>query len=121
MEYIVTGWTKYANEDNYTDGCKNDTVINCAVHDTFHADTLEVMVKKLMHFVGTDNKEDVLVEAGRIDIKLMENAEGVPASKYEMKDWINGNLKLWLACYSFYVKECTDADLSSLMGKGYSE
>jgi hypothetical protein len=78
-----------------------------------------------MAFVGTDNKEDVLInscdEIGRVDIQQMENDEGYSASKDQIKAWKNGKQRLWLACYTFNIEQVSDVDLSCLKGKGYSE
>jgi len=123
--YVVRGWSKWAEEDIYSDGCQPNSTIDCDGRDSFNSDNLDDLVKKLMAFVGTDNKEDVLLnscdEIGRVDIKQMENDEGYSATEGQVESWKEGNTKLWLACYTFHIEETKDVDLSVLNGRGYSE
>lgn len=123
--YVVRGWSKFAEEDVYSEGCKAENCVNASGNDSFNSENLDDLIKKLMVFVGTDNKEDVLLnscdEIGRVDIQQMENDEGYTATEGQLKKWKEGKAKLWLACYTFNIEEVKDVDLSVLNGLGYSE
>lgn len=126
--YEAEGWIKFAEKDDFNKGCDPDSVVCHEGNDRFSNETLEGLIGDLMTFVGTDNKEDVLLwedgdEANRIDIQCMEDENFVTASKCKTKDWKEGKRTLWLSCYTFRVNEVKKkpVDFSKeLIGCGYS-
>ena len=105
-QYEVQGWAKFIEEDNYDHGCIGQTQYNTG-NDSFSADTIPALVDKCRAFCGAD-PEGVLLdsceEEGRLDIQVTEDDNGTPASASQIEDWKRGELRLWLACYTFTVE-----------------
>jgi hypothetical protein len=110
-QYEVRGWIKNTEEDNWEKGCDPDSGSCFAGDDQFEANTVEELVNHLMQFAGTDDREavtlDACEEAGRVDIQVIENADGYHASKPELEAFKKGKCRLWLADYTFQVEEVT--------------
>lgn len=110
-QYEVRGWTKTTEEDNWEKGCLPNSGSCLSGHDQFEAKTVEHLITYLMQFVGTDDRGcvtlDACDEAGRIDIQIMENAEGHHASRPELEAFKKGKCRLWLADYTFQVEKVT--------------
>jgi hypothetical protein len=107
--YEARGWNKHYEQDIFDDGCQPNTGGYAEGKDTFEAGDIHVLISKLMRFVGTDDKKDVLINAceeiGRIDIQNIENDEGYAASERELVEWKAGNVRLWSATYTFHVEK----------------
>ena len=77
--------------------------------DRFTGLTINDVLKALNEFTGNDDAEAVLLnscdELGRVDIQIMETAEGYPADKRDLAEFRRSERRLWLSCYSFYVKQ----------------
>ena len=104
----VRGWIKFAEVFDAEKGCDPDTSITFSGNDIFTGDTEQEITKKLLDFCGTSDPDDAETDAceepGRVDICILENAEGYAASKTEVERWERGEIKLWNASYSFIVE-----------------
>lgn len=104
----VNGWFKIAEEDNWEEGCRLEYTSYSGT-ERFTAKTQDDLIQKLMGFVGTDDRETVLVnsceELGRIDIQVYEDSEGCPATEFKMEQFKKGNFRIWIATYIFHVEE----------------
>lgn len=112
QNYDVTGWTKFGEEDDYKEGCLPETGFSHTGGDTFSAHSIDGIVEKVLAFTGFDKKDDPVLldscdEPGRIDIQGLENADGIPASAREIKEWKRGKIKLWSVTYTFDVEKVT--------------
>jgi len=110
--FEVKSWHKFTEEDTWDEGCILNTAHMTEGWHTFKEEqTVENIIDKLMGFVGVTNREDVLLnscdEPGRIDIQITENLLGQKASENEIKEWKKGKMRLWAACYTFYIEEVT--------------
>lgn len=109
--YEVNGWWKYGEQDFYETGCDPDRYVSFSGTDQFSADTLPDLLIKLRSFVGVDDEYDIELDAcdedGRVDIQVMETAEGYPATAWQFKEWRVGELELWASTYTFHVAEVT--------------
>lgn len=121
--YEVNGWSKFTEEDVYSEGCLPETMSNYGGHDRFIGNTVEEVLEKIMSFTNAE-KDWMLLnscdDVGRVDVQVNENEDGYRATEQEIKQWKQGKLKLWLATYIFYVKECKDVDLSKFNLVGYA-
>ena len=108
MKYETCGWLKFAEEDVWENGCIGKSSTSDG-RDTFSDDTLPGLIEKLKAFAGTDDDIDCLFDScdeyGRLDIQVMECADGTVASNNEIEQWKAGNRRLWLACYIFRISE----------------
>jgi len=105
--YEVNGWTKTAEEYIFEKGISGGG-LDFFAHDRFSGNTVKDLIEVLKLFVWCED-EDILFdscgESGRIDIQRMEDANGERALKSEISKWKKGELRLWLATYTFYVKQ----------------
>ena len=109
-KYEISGWTKFAEEDNFEKGCIGDAQYNDG-QDRFCSNTLQGVIDLANRFTGNDDKENILLnscdEIGRLDVQVMEDENGTPAGKMQTESWKQGKTRLWLVCYTFYVEEVT--------------
>lgn len=107
--FEVNGWMKFVEEDVFAQGCVGQTRCYGDNSMRFKAASLDGLIKALMEFTGTDDRENVMLDAcdeeGRIDIQILENDDGCAASKAEIEKWRDGKCRLWLADYSFRVEQ----------------
>ena len=106
--YQASGWGKLSEEDIYQDGCQPNTGGFTTGYTLFKADTLDGLLNELMAFVGA-NRDDIELnsceEAGRVDISIMENADGARATKREIELWKDAEIRLWDCIYTFTVEK----------------
>ena len=106
--YQASGWGKLSEEDIYKDGCQPNTGGFTTGYTLFKADTLDGLLNELISFVGA-NHEDVQLnsceEVGRVDISIMENADGARATKQEIELWKEADIQLWDCIYTFTVEK----------------
>lgn len=110
--YEVNGWYKFAEVDHPEHGCDPDSFSSWGGDDTFHASTIEAMLEQLRNFVGVDDDYELLLDSceedGRVDIQVMEDAEGyVRQDPRALEQWRAGELTLWAATYTFVIEEVT--------------
>jgi len=108
MTYEANGWTKFCEEDDFENGCLPKTSFMVDGRERFVGATIDDLLKALNEFTRNDDAEaielDACDEPGRVDIQIMETAEGYAASKNDIVAWREGKRRLWLACYSFHVE-----------------
>jgi hypothetical protein len=106
--YQARGWMKFAEVDDWEQGCLRQGGTCTEGNDTFRAPTIGALVEKLRLFCDAD-AEGVLLdscdELGRVDIQKMENADGLTPTDAEEVAWKMGELKLWAATYTFRVEK----------------
>lgn len=109
--YEVNGWFKYGEQDFYETGCDPDSHVSFSGNERFSADNTPDLLIKLRSFVGVDDDYEIELDAcdedGRVDIQVMETAEGYPATAWQFKEWKRGELALWACTYTFMVEEVT--------------
>ena len=107
--FEVNGWTKHAEEDTYENGCIGKSSFSDDRFMRFTGHTVNDLISALMEFTGVNDRDAVLLDAcdeeGRIDIQLLETAEGYAASHSDIEKWRNGELRLWLVDYTFRVEQ----------------
>lgn len=110
MKYIARGWTKFAEEDKYQEGCMPGTAISFEENHTIKANSVEA----LLHVIKEDlhcNEEDILRdscdEIGRVDVQRMEDENGDYVTEHELELWRKGKIRLWSATYTYYIEQCT--------------
>ncbi len=105
---------KMTEEDTYNEGCLPETSTSYEVDIQFNDGTKEGLLNKMQEYFDI-TKDDMLInscdENGRIDIQVLENSEGCKASDRELAQWKSNNLTLWLACYSYQVKEVITSEV----------
>lgn len=103
-KFAAMGWIKHSEEDDFVTGCEGKAIMDGG-HETFNAATLDELIKQCAHFVGQTDLKNCLLdsceEAGRLDIQVYEDAEGMPASEDAINKWKDGKYKIWLATYTF--------------------
>jgi len=127
-QFEVRGWIKFAEEDIFSEGCLPNTAIHDSGNDFFKADSSPEIVEKLKQFANGDNDSvmiDSCEEPGRIDISVMEDANGDKASEKELSLWKEGKKRLWNAIYSFQVEKVRREEFAfntpSKAEKGFSK
>lgn len=114
--YETRGWIKYAEEDVYANGCQPETGSAASGSDGFAAETVDVLIQKLQEFVGSTSDVDVLRdscdEPGRVDVQVYETDDASPATPEQIKRWKRGEVRLWLATYTFHVQRVTRETVS---------
>jgi hypothetical protein len=106
--YQANGWAKFYEEDIYNEGCIPHTGGIIDGNELFKADTLDGLLNELIAFTGA-NYEDIQLnscdEVGRVDISIMENADGARATKREIELWKEAEIQLWDCIYTFTVEK----------------
>lgn len=110
--YEINGWIKFAEKDDWEEGCDPDTRFSFSGDDRFSADTIDDLLKEVRDFLGVPDDYafdlDPIDEGeGRADISFLENAGGCHASERDIEQWKKGECDLWAACYTFHVEEVT--------------
>jgi hypothetical protein len=106
--YQANGWVKFYEEDIYQDGCLPHTGGLTDGREIFKADTIEGLINELLAFTGVDREGlelDSCEDIGRLDISLMENADGCKATKWEIESWKQADIQLWDCIYSFRIEQ----------------
>ena len=107
---------KFAEEDVFNEGCLPETASSHMIDVSFKAETKKEVIEKIKEFFDVDAdaiESNSCEEAGRIDIMLLENTEGIKANESEIKDWKNaGCTKLYNCIYSFQLEKVTRETIS---------
>lgn len=107
-QFEVDGWYRVTEEDSFEEGCLPETASHNSGNERFVGETQNELIDKLMEFVGAKEDETVLVNScddrGRIDICVMEDADGSTATEREIERWKNGEIKLYYSTYTFQVE-----------------
>lgn len=106
MQYETRGCHKYWEENSFSEGCKGGTHGNAFIDVHFSADGVDALVNKIVDFLGgdCDVELDACGEPGRIEVQMLETDDGTAPTERQIERWKAGELRLWLADYSFYVE-----------------
>jgi len=114
FKYRATYLMVDAEEDKYENGCEPETSV-CKVSQRVYteADTLKGLIENLAHEWGLNDNpsegwilmRDENTDKVRIIYQQIENADGMAMSDTEKKRWKKGEIKMWLADYSFTVEK----------------
>ena len=106
--YQASGWVKFYEEDIYEEGCIPHTGGLIDGREIFKADTLDGLINDLLSFTDGDREGlelDACEDVGRVDISIMENADGCRATKREIESWKQADIQLWDCIYSFRIEQ----------------
>lgn len=110
-KYEINGWFKFAEQDDWEHGCDPETGYSVGGDDHWSAETVEGLLRSLRHFVGVPHDYEILLDAceedGRVDIQVLETADGYTASDRDIEKWKQGEIALWSATYSFIIERVT--------------
>jgi hypothetical protein len=110
--YEVNGWHKFGEQAHHEIGCDPDNYVSFSGNERFCAVTIPDLLIKLRGFVGVDDDNadvslDACDEDGRVDINVLETADGYVADKWQIEEWKRDEIPLWFSTYTFYVEEVT--------------
>jgi hypothetical protein len=108
--YQANGWVKFYEEDIYQEGCIPHTGGIIDGNQLFKAETLDGLLQQLLDFTGGDSscmELNSCDEAGRVDISIMENADGCKAAEWEIESWKEADIQLWDCIYTFQIEKIT--------------
>ena len=106
--YETDCFIKFAEIDLYNEGCQPDTGYQTGGDITLLGATVDELIENILNFTGADDYELNACDVdGRIDIQVMENPHGTPATMSELDGWKREEYTLYLANYSFYIKKVT--------------
>ena len=126
-DYKITlkSWDADVYEDDYNEGeGKQVNSFGERVNKSFStAEDFFKYINNSVLYTDMDKEYYDIMDDGRIVTSLLVDVDNSPASKSEIEEWKNGNLKLYSASYDFYVtltkeKEPTADELSELLGIG---
>lgn len=116
--YQINGFLKFAEVDNYENGCDPDTSYTQDVQVRFTGKTAMEVIEKAAEFIGVETKGEnngvelnACDEKGRVDFAKMEDSDGTTPSKAQMAAWKQGRETLYYVVYSAYVEKVTPAKL----------
>lgn len=120
MQFEVTLCIKHIEEDAFAMGCMPETSQSWPIDIKIKANSLSELLQYIKNFTGVDDDNAIEIDAcdepGRIDVQLLEDFHGMPASPALIETWKQGHHRLILADYSFYVEavERRTVELSAL-------
>lgn len=106
--YRADGFFKMSELDVYEEGCIPNSGSCFASHEIFQSHSLDSLLETIVRYVGGERdcvELDACGEPGRVDVTVLENADGYPATKSQIDEWKSGRLNLWDSVYSFNVYE----------------
>lgn len=107
--YYKATCLKYTEEDDFEKGCLPETSQDIPIEEEFCKPTLGELVKAIEDF--TQGKANAFEgEGNRIEVQVMEDSDGVKATKYELNLCKQGKKRLWLADYSFMISKIKESD-----------
>jgi hypothetical protein len=109
MSFIVNGFQKFTEQDDYNEGCLPGTGSSAVIDYRIIEATIDAIRERVAAFIGCEVKDldlDACDEIGRIDAGRMENAEGDEASSWELDTFKTGESTLFYAVYTCYVEKC---------------
>lgn len=115
--YETNGYYKHSERDNWEHGCQDDYRSDDG-HFLLTSGTLDDLLGQMLAIAGVERKDakesvelNACDEAGRVDISLTENDDGLPATEGELTRWKAGEIDLWYATYTFHVQEVNRFDV----------
>ena len=105
--FVIENVEKMVQEDSYEEGAFGREMF-LGIHGTYRGDTIRKAVNNLAESLGIRFKdiEDSLYieEDGNCHFAIEENADGEQASSYELEQFKNGEINLYIADYYFDIK-----------------
>lgn len=110
-KYEINGWYKFAEQDDWEHGCDPDKYVSFTGNEQWSAETIERLLEIIKDFVdvpsGHEIELDACEEDGRVDIQVLETADGYTASDRDIEKWKQGEMALWSATYTFIIERVT--------------
>ena len=107
--YEVNGWLKFGGRTYYETGCDPNECVHFGGNESWSAETVPELLNKLRGFVCVDDDYGIELDAcdedGRVDIQVLEIAEGYTASERDIELWKWGQRALWACTYTFMVEQ----------------
>lgn len=78
--------------------------------ELFRWNAIDGLLQKFLDFTGADSQSmelNACDEAGRVDICVLEDDHGCPATKRQIEEWKAGEIRLWNCIYTFKVEKIT--------------
>jgi hypothetical protein len=104
MTYQINGWIRFSEEDTYGKGCLPNTGTMYSDNQVFKSDSLDDLIQSILDFTGADINDvefNACGDIGRIDISVLEDENSRHATKKQIEQWKNGEIKLWNSIYTF--------------------
>ena len=107
-KYQIKGLLKFAELDNYENGCDPDTSTTQYIELTFVGDTAEQAIQECAKFFGISEEgieRNACDEDGRVDFARTETEDTDEPSKAELKSFERGEIDLYYCVYSGTVEK----------------
>lgn len=107
-KYQIIGLLKFAELDNFENGCDPDKGTSQYIELTFTGKTAEAAIQAAAEFLGI--KEDGIErnacdEDGRVDFARTENEDTDEPTAAELEAWKRGEIDLYYCVYSGIVEK----------------
>lgn len=113
--YMTRGWVKFAELDDYENGCIVGSESNSHGGESFTGGSSIEVIKKFCGFIGFTDwasiEPDACEEPGRVDISRMETDDGESCSEEEIERWKRREIQLWYATYTIHVLVCRPVEV----------
>ena len=110
-KYEINGWFKFAEQDHWEEGCDPETGFSYQGDDRYRSATIEDLLKQIRDFVGVPDDYEIELDScdedGRVDIQVLETADGYTAEDWQIDEWKLNERPLWSATYSFMIERVT--------------
>lgn len=103
MKNLEIAVCKMITRDNYKEGCDPSSAKDLGQIALYSNQGVEDVANIIKFFTGDRNTPTVFDD--RIEVNVMENAEGFEPTKEEVALFEKGEVRLWIADYSFYVSK----------------
>jgi hypothetical protein len=117
--YIIKNLHCHFEQDHFDHGCIGDCGFKI-VDVSFEDSSLIGLIKSVSDFIGSDYYEIDPCgdnENSRIDWQVLETAEGHSPSDYELEQWEQGNIDLYLCNYTAQVFKLEAVNIESELNK----
>jgi hypothetical protein len=110
-KFIVIGFDKSSEIDDYKEGCLPDSGNNFSDRTTvIKGESIAQVLYKIKEFLGLTDDEwkdnfelNACDEDGRVDVQILEDENGVTADFRDIFLWKKGRKTLWSATYTFHI------------------
>ena len=115
MKYFIDGLLKFAEEDNWENGCTGDGS-SCWIDYKLESDTVKDLIEQIKEFLSINSDCDYQVnpcedDPSRIDFSVTENADGDIPNKSESVAFRKGDINLYYCIYTVNVKRMDAVDV----------
>lgn len=112
--FIARNVYRYAEEDNWKEGCVLGTGSAYPLDVHFNGGTPQEVIDKIAQFLGVDEdaiEKNACDEKGRVDFAITEDGDGTKLTAEQEKLWKRGKIKAWYVVYTAHVEKCEPVDL----------